>query len=408
MIKILQINSVVNTGSTGRIAEDIGNRVLSKKWESHIAYGRYANQSSSRLKNIGDKFSNYYHVYLTRVFDKHGLGSTSGTKKLISYIDDLSPDVVHLHNIHGYYLNYKLLFSYLSEKSTPTVWTLHDCWSFTGHCVHFESINCTKWMVSCNKCPQKTSYPSSYLFDRSEKNFNDKKKSFNSSNLTIVPVSHWLENLVKKSFLSKNKIQVIQNGIDLNIFKPIKNSNLKKLLGVENKFIILCVASIWNEGKGFKDIIEISQKIDRDEIIIIVGLNKKQLNSIPNNIIGVEKTGNIKELAEFYSESDVFLNPTYADTFPTTNLESLACGTPIVTYDTGGSPEAISKETGYVVDQGDKKGLLRALKKIKAKGKNYFMNACIKRARDNFNKEDRYNDYIELYNNLIQRNKSNV
>ena len=219
MNKLLQINSVVNTGSTGRIAEDIGAYVKTKGWESYIAYGRYGNESSSKLIKVGTKLSNYWHLLITRLFDKHGFGSKFATQKLIKQIEELEPDLIHLHNLHGYYVNINILFNYLSTKSIPVVWTLHDCWAFTGHCAYFDIVKCDKWKTECNKCPQKTIYPASILFDRSRKNFHHKKKLFNTpQNLTLVPVSNWLNNFLSNSFLHSISTNVIYNGLDLKKF----------------------------------------------------------------------------------------------------------------------------------------------------------------------------------------------
>ncbi|WP_282056652.1 glycosyltransferase [Maribacter luteus] len=407
MKKLLQINSVVNTGSTGRIAEEIGLLASSHGWKTFIAYGRHGNPSKSSLIKIGNKIDNFYHLLITRIFDRHGFGSRKATKSLIRKIDEINPDIIHLHNIHGYYLNIEILFEYLELKGIPVVWTLHDCWAFTGHCVHFEQIGCSKWKNSCSKCPLTKSYPKSLLFDNSKINYQKKRKLFNSSkkNITIVSVSYWLQNLVESSFLKKNKTKTIHNGIDLSIFNcKDDNQQFKDKLNLQNKFLILGVASVWDISKGFFDFIDLSKVISEDELIILVGLSKNQISILPNNIIGIEKTESTEQLAEFYSGSNVFVNLTYADTFPTTNLEALACGTPVITYNTGGSPEAISKETGYVVKQGDKAEVLKCIRKIKEVKKENFIIPCRERAETFFNKNQKYNEYLDLYNNLINDN----
>lgn len=404
MKKLLQINSVINTGSTGRIAEEIGKLAASRGWESHIAYGRYGNPSSSNLMKVGSISDTYWHVFKTRVFDMHGFGSKQATINLVNKIENINPDIIHLHNIHGYYIHIKILFEYLAINSIPVVWTLHDCWSFTGHCVHFESIGCDKWKELCSNCPQLGSYPKSILFDNSQFNYEQKKILFNSlTNLTIVPVSYWLKNLVESSFLKNNSLQTIQNGIDLSIFKPKSNKNFENQYHIiKNKFVILGVANIWAGSKGYKDFLELSNIIDNKTLIILVGLTQKQIKHLPSNILGIEKTENIEQLALFYSIANVFLNLTYEDTFPTTNLEALGCGTPIITYNTGGSPEAISIDTGFVVEQGNIKDLLRCIQQVQKQSKEHFTEACRARAKNYFNKNKKFNEYLDLYNELLR------
>jgi glycosyltransferase involved in cell wall biosynthesis len=410
MKTLLQINSVINTGSTGRIAEEIGQKAIAAGWQSHIAYGRETNRTSQSHKiRIESDWDIRLHGVQTRLLDNHSLGlsSRSATKKLISRFEEINPDIIHLHNLHGYYLNIEVLFNYLATKDIPIVWTLHDCWSFTGHCAHFEAVGCNKWKAHCYKCPLTRSYPASLLIDRSKNNFTDKKRLFNSvNNLTIVPVSNWLHNHLNDSFLSEHTIKTIYNGIDLNIFTPDEiRADIKQKYNLNNKFVLLGVSSIWNKGKGLDDFIELSTMIDTDTIIILVGLQKNQIESLPDNIVGIEKTENQKELAELYSISDLFVNPTYGDTFPTTNLESLACGTPVVTYKTGGSPEAITNETGFIVAQGDLKGVLKAIEEVRQKGENHYTPLCRQRAEEYFNKDDRYQEYLELYEEILNKER---
>jgi glycosyltransferase involved in cell wall biosynthesis len=287
------------------------------------------------------------HGLQTRIFDNHGMASKIATKKLIKQIKQINPNIIHLHNIHGYYLNYAILFEYLNELNIPIVWTLHDCWSITGHCTYFSFVGCNKWKSECYSCPQKKSYPTSWFIDRSKENFRLKKKHFTSlSNMTIVPVSNWLSDLIKESYLHKYPIRTIHNGIDLSVFKPSDSEKFKSMYNIQNKFILLGVANKWELRKGLKDFVELSNLLDSDYKIVLVGLSRKQIEQLPDNILGIERTESVEGLAEIYSAGDVFLNPTYEDNFPTTNLEALACGTPVITYETGGSPEAIDESTG--------------------------------------------------------------
>ncbi|MFX0558405.1 glycosyltransferase [Maribacter sp. CXY002] len=402
MKKVLQINTVAGFGSTGRIADNIGEQAKQQNWESFLAYGRKEGKSTSQLFKIENKLGNFYHLVMTRLTDKHGLGSTNATKKFIKYIQDLNPDIIHLHNIHGYYLNYKLLFDFLNNLDTPLVWTLHDCWSFTGHCSYFDFVECGKWKEECNQCPQLHSYPKSYV-DNSLSNYQLKKKLFSEHpNLTIVPVSNWLGDLVSESFLGKHRKKIIHNGVDTDSFKPKKiNVSVQKKYNLNNKFIILGVASIWEKRKGLDDFITLSKMISEHEVIVLVGLNSTQLKELPNNIIGISRTDSINELAELYSTAGVFFNPTYEDNFPTTNLESLSCGTPVITYNTGGSPEAISSDSGFTVAKGDLSHMLECVSTIQKLGKAYFSDNCRKRVIHNFEMKNQFLKYIDLYNSLI-------
>lgn len=404
-MKLLQINVTANSGSTGRIAEDIGLLAESNGWESYIAYGRTNNKSKNKVIRIGNDFDIKLHGLLTRVFDNHSFGYSSkkATKEFIKEIDKIRPDIIHLHNIHGYYINSKVLFEYLSKLNVPIVWTFHDCWSFTGHCAHFDYIGCEKWKTGCYFCPLKKSYPASFVFDRSKKNYIEKKKLFNSvKNLTIVPVSNWLGDLVKESFLSSNNIKVIHNGIDINTFKPSNNNKkTREKFGLKDEFVVLGLSSVWNKSKGLDDFINLSPKLDSNVKLILVGLSQEQIDKLPNNIIGIRRTENIKQLVDIYSMADLFLNLTYNDTFPTTNLEALACGTPILTYKTGGSVEAVCDSTGFIVEKGDLDSVIKVINEVREKGKEFYSDKCRERAVSCFNKDDRFIDYIDLYHSLL-------
>lgn len=404
MNKLLQINSVVNSGSTGRIAEEIGLTAIAAGWKSYIAYGRNDRPSQSELIKIGNDWDIKMHGFQTRLFDRHGLGSRSATKELIEKINEISPDIIQLHNIHGYYINIEILFNYLQKTNIPIVWTFHDCWPITGHCSHFSFVGCEKWKKKCYDCPQKTSYPASWLVDRSEKNFHLKKELFTSlPNLTLVPVSNWLSRILKESYLEDYPIKLIHNGINTDIFKPSTSRAFRSKHGLEHKFLLLGVASVWSPRKGLKDFIELSKHLNSEYQIVLIGLTREQIEQLPDNILGIERTESVEELAELYASCDVYLNPTYEDNFPTTNLESLACGTPVITYKTGGSPEAIDELTGIVVEQGNIGKLIDAINKVKDKGKQSYSEACVNRAHRLYKKEDRYKEYIDLYEQLIRK-----
>ena len=397
--------------STGRIMQEIGDIAMQNGWESYIAYSKGRDgikKCSSNIIPVGNKWSVAWHGIQTRLFDRHGLASSRATTEFIRKIKNLSPDVIHIHNIHGYFLNYRILFDFLSRCGIPVVWTVHDCWLYTGHCYYYSFAGCNKWQDGCNDCPQKREFPASLFFDRSGKNYEDKCKAFTSipdDLLTIVPVSEWICGEMKKSFLKNCRFKVIHNGINTDVFNVYKNSDVRQRYNIGNRHIILGVASIWSREKGLDDFIGMSSLLKSDEVIVLVGVNENVRKMLPNNIIGISRTENIRQLAELYSAADVFVNPTWQDNYPTVNLEAIACGTPVVTYRTGGSIEAVTDETGIIVEQGDVNGLLDASRQIIGMGKDYYCDKCRKYAENNFRKEDRYMDYIHLYNDIVKKHR---
>ena len=407
MKKLLQINPVIRTNtSTGRIMQEIGELAMANGWESYVAYsgGRDGvKPCRSKLMPVGGKLDVAFHGLWTRLTDRHGLASWFATKRFISEIKELKPDVIHIHNIHGYFLNYKMLFDYLKEADIPVIWTVHDCWLYTGHCYYYSSIGCDKWMSGCGNCPQRTAFPASWFIDSSKQNLKDKSETFNSikDKLTIVPVSEWIRGEMSRSILQNCHYQVIHNGIDLNVFDVHPDDKaVREKYGLGDKHIILGLASIWSKEKGWDDFMEMSKMLNVDEVIVMVGVTEEQQKRLPENVVGIRRTENVRQLAELYSAAVAFVNPTWQDNYPTVNLESIACGTPVVTYRTGGSIEAVTEKTGYVVEQGDVKGLLEAVREIERKGNLEYKADCRAHALANFRKEDRYADYLKLYENL--------
>ena len=402
MKRLLQINVTANVGSTGRIAEQLGAMAKVNGWDSYIAYGRSVSTSKSKLIRVGNAIDVLYHVLISRLFDKHGLGSRLATQNLVRTIEEIKPDIIHLHNIHGYYLNYKMLFKYLKNANIPVVWTLHDCWTFTGHCAHFVEAGCCKWKVACMQCPLKFAYPKSFV-DQSSRNYKLKKDLFGGLNrLTIVPVSNWLQEYVEDSFFKHSHIKTIHNGVDVNTFSP---QELSKDSANTPKTVI-GVSSVWNNSKGLEDFITLRRLLADDVRIVLVGLDKKQIAQLPSGIEGVERTNSVYELVSMYNKADVFVNPTYADTFPTVNLEALACGIPVITYKTGGSPESVTSETGVVVEQGNLEMLKGAIDAVLQKGKGHYADACRRRAVEYFDKEKCFQQYIDLYNDILANNNN--
>ena len=395
--------------STGRIAQEIGEIAMANGWDSYIAYsyGRDGiKPCKSKLMPVGDKLSVAFHGLWTRLTDRHGLASNMATRKFIKEIMALQPDIIHIHNVHGYFLNYKLFFEFLKGIDVPVIWTVHDSWIYTGHCYYYSSIQCDRWMSGCGKCPQQRKFPTSWFVDRSATNFKDKSNSFNSikDKLTIVPVSEWIRGEMSHSFLKDCKFQVIHNGIDLDVFNIQPDDKaVREKYGLGEKKIILGLASIWSKEKGWDDFVKMSEMLSDDEVIVMVGVTEKQQEQLPKGVVGIRRTENVRQLAELYSAATAFVNPTWQDNYPTVNLEAIACGTPVVTYRTGGSVEAVTEDTGYVVEQGDVAGLLKAVRDIKNNGKEQYTAKCRAYALANFRKEERYADYLKLYEDLTTR-----
>ncbi len=402
MIHILQINSVCGIGSTGRIVTDLHSLLVSKGYQSTVAFGRDIAKSCEQTIRIGSSLDNYLHVARTRLFDEHGFGSKNATIKLITQIRALNPDVIHLHNLHGYYLHIGLLFEYLKQANKPVIWTLHDCWTFTGHCSHFELVGCARWKSQCYDCPLKREYPKSLLVDNSKQNYIRKKRLFTGiKQLTIVTPSKWLAGLVHLSFLQEYLVVVINNGIDLTVFKPT-SSDFRNRYQLQGNFLILGVATVFGENKGYQYFIDLAKQLRTDEKIVLVGVTEEQRKELPPEIIGITKTHDTKALAEIYSAVDLFVNPTLEDNFPTTNLEALACGTPVVTFNTGGSPECLDNTCGLVVERCDLPGLALAIETVRKKSKEHYTTNCRKRANDLFDKNSRFAEYVELYKSLTK------
>lgn len=398
-MKVLMINIVCGSGSTGRIVADMWALLKEQGHEAKIAYGfgmgtRVAEQDMIRFNN---KPGYYRHNIAAKLTDRTGLYSTRQTKRLIEQIKQYDPDIIHLHNLHAYYINYKVLFDYLVQSGKPVVWTLHDCWAFTGHCAYFTAAGCEQWKDHCADCSLLREYPACYLKGDAYNNFETKKKVFTSvENMTIVTPSKWLAELAEESFLGKYPIEVIHNGIDLSVFRP-KATDFKQRHGISDKTMVLAVANVWEKRKGLGDVIKLSEMLGEDYQVVVVGLSEKQVAAMPKNIIAIRRTSSVGELAEIYSAADIFINPSYEDTFPTVNIEALACETPVITYDTGGCAEALDAVSGIVVPAGDVRKMKEA---ICSAGKLERMKAS-QRAQA-FSAEEKYAEYLKLYERLTR------
>jgi len=402
--RLLQINPVVRLNtSTGRIMKEIGEIAIAAGWESYIAYSGARDgvpQHSSQLVPVGNKFDLALHAVATRLFDAHGLVSRRATKQLIRRIREIDPDVIHIHNVHGYWLNYPLLCQYLRESGKPVIWTVHDCWLYTGHCYYYSAVRCDKWQTGCGHCPQKRAFPASWVFDRSARNWRDKQRAFGSlERLTIVPVSDWIRQEMAHSFLADKAFQVIHNGIDLEVFRPA-SAETERPAGT----VILGVATLWHEEKGVRDFIELAHRLQEGERLVLVGrMSEEQRAAFPAGVEFIERTENVAKLAALYSQATAFVNPTWQDNYPTVNLEAIACGTPVVTYRTGGSVEVIETGTGFVVEQGDVQGLLDRVRELAAENRQAVADRCRAFALQHFSKQERYKDYIRLYESITAR-----
>ena len=395
-LKVAQINSCYGIYSTGTIVKDIS-AILQKQGHECISiFGRSGAANMIDSFKFSTKFDTNYHTLMSRAFDREGLYSVKPTKRIIKLLKEYSPDIIHLHNIHGHYLNYKLLFEFIDRQKIPVVWTLHDCWSITGHCAHFDKISCDKWTDGCKNCPQKKSYPTSYLIDNSSENYALKKELFTSvDKMTIVTPSNWLKSYIDRSYLGKYETIVIHNGVDISVFKRAE-SNIRQKYSLENKKIVLGVANVWDKMKGLYDFIKLSDMLGADYKTVLIGLSDAQTELLPKNILGLKKIADKSELAKWYTAADVFVNPTYEDTFPTVNIEAQCCGTPVVTYMTGGSPETIYNGCGMVVEQGNISDLIKALDAV-------ISNEISAECRTEFDKNLCFLKYISVYEKMLQQ-----
>lgn len=400
--KLLIINVVLNWGSTGRIAEQIGERAMANGWDCYYAYARNHNNSKLKTIKIGSKISVYEHYFENVFFDNEGLASRYATRNFVKIIREIKPDIVHLHNIHDHYLNYPILFNYLKEANIPIVWTQHDCWSFTGGCCYYSLIGCQKWKNECESCVLRP-----YFRDRSKWQFNHKKNIFTGiRNLTLVPVSEWLSKEVYSSFFMNSNVITILNGVDVNVFKPTKsNINIRDKYNFGGGHILLGIASIWSKRKGLNDYIKLSTILKPTERIVLVGLSEKQSRRLPSSIISIPRTQNLNELVALYNEASIVLNLSYEETFGMTTVEGFACGTPSIVYNCTASPELITENTGRIVKSGDIEAVYSSIIDLLEIGKKRMTDECRKRALEKYDKNKCFEKYVDLYEMLMNRTK---
>ena len=399
-MKIVEINTVNGTGSTGKIAVALYRLAKAEGHDPYIAYGRGSSPEDIKGYKIGNVFDFGVHVLSNFFLGNSGFASKATTKRFLTWLDTIQPDILHLHNLHGFYLHVGMLFDYIKARKIPVVWTLHDCWSFTGQCAHFDYADCTNWTSICHDCPiYRTDYPYSLFKDNSKNNFTNKKKYFTGvSKLTLVTPSHWLSELIKQSFLQEYPVKVIPNGIDLELFSP------KDILsGVcNNHKILLGVANVWTRKKGIDFFLQLADMLDDSFHIVLIGVNKKQQKILhkayPHKITAITRTNNQKELAGWYTAAYAFINPTLEDNFPTTNLEALACGTPVITFDTGGSPESVTNTCGIIVEKGNINALREAV--ISLDGNSEITAESCRKQALKYNKDTLFKEYLYLYQQI--------
>mgnify|MGYP000928636696 CR=1 FL=1 len=402
-VKVLQINTC-NYGSTGNIMLNISKVAQENGYITHVAYANARSNKKKEAENsilIGSIIERNIHLKLAYYTGLNGCFSRQGTRKFLRQIDEMQPDLIHLHNLHNCYLNLSMLFDYIKEKGISVIWTLHDCWAFTGQCPYFEAIKCKKWETGCFECPQYRQYPKSKV-DRTKFMYALKKKWFTGvDNLTIVTPSKWLASLVQKSFLKEYPIKVINNGIDLSVFKPTP-SGFREKNGLQEKIILLGVANIWDKRKGLDTFINFSKLLEDKYKIVLVGLSKEQLDLLPENILGLPRTNNLNELAELYSAADLFLNPSVEETMGMVTVEALACGTPAVVSNQTAIPEMIDKSCGIVVKRNDSTGFYETIMNMELE--KYPQDNCLKWASQ-FDMEEKFNEYMKLYRSFLLRKR---
>ena len=391
MMKVVQINTTCGIGSTGKICVGISELATENQIENYILYSHRTNGYPLGISCAGGIYRKV-QALKSRIFGNYGFNSQKATRKIIAELERIQPDIVHLHNIHGHDCHLEMLFRYFTENQTKLVWTFHDCWAFTGYCPHFTMMKCDKWKTSCSNRIQKRDH--SWFFDRSHSMFERKKALFSGLDLTIVTPSQWLADLVKQSFLKEYTVQVINNGIDLEIFNPTY-STFRKKYGLENKKIILGVSFGWEERKGLDVFIDLAKRLDDTYQIVLVGTDDQVDKQLPPNILSIHRTQNQQELAEIYSAADLFVNPTREENYPTVNMESIACGTPVLTFRTGGSPEMLDDTCGAVVPCDDVDALEKEIISI-CTDKLYSEDACAEKAKE-FDKKQRFKEYMKAY-----------
>lgn len=392
-MKIVQINAVCGVGSTGKICVALSDLLSAQGIENYVFYSSQ-NSSNPNAVRCSNKLYTKYQAVKARLLGNYGFNSKAQTRKMIALMEQIRPDIVNLHNVHGHDCHLELLFDYFRRREIKVFWTFHDCWAFTGYCTHFTYEKCDKWKTGCRDCPQNKKY--SLFFDRSEELYNRKKAAFSGVDLTVITPSQWLADLVRQSFLRDYPVEVIHNGIDLSIFRPTHSDFRERYNIPSEKHIVLGVASGWGIKKGLDVFIELSRRLDNEQYqIVLVGTDERVDGMLPDTVLSIHRTNNQQELAEIYTAADVFVNPTKEDTYPTVNLEAIACGTPVITFASGGSPEIVDHRIGIVIGSDDMEALTAAIKRV-CTDQPFLPEDFLKRALD-FDMNERFKEYVALY-----------
>ncbi len=401
-MKVMQINAVYGVGSTGVIVEDIHNLSLKNGIESYVSYST-TNKNPAEIKNgyvIGDTLGKKTHALLSRMGGKQAYFSTFATRKLIKYIESVKPDIVHLHNLHSNFVNLNLLLDYLGKKDIKTVVTLHDCWFYTGGCFHYTAVGCSKWQESCGNCPKKMQDTPALLKDNSAKILKDRKKYFGRiKKLIMTGVSRWIMDEGEKTVFKGRDAKVIYNGIDTEFFVPT-HSDFRKKHNLEDKFLILAPASKWLKPINKKTFDFVLQNLPEDSVIVMLGCPEGQKSSLPENVVALDFIKDRDELRKVYSACDVFANCTREESLSLINVETQSCGTPVVTYRNTGAQETVDNKCSFSVESGNEKEFLEAILKVKEKGKESFSKDCVNWVKENFDRDDNYSKYIDLYRGI--------
>ena len=390
-MKIVQINATCSSGSTGKITQSVSSLLSCEGIENYILYSHGSDGGDKTVRFMSEKEGKVQALF-SRVFGNYGFNSRSATKRVIRELEKIKPDAVHLHNLHTHDLHMEMLFRYFKKNQTKLYWTFHDCWAFTAYCPYFDVAACNRWKSGCHACPQRKQF--SWFFDRSLALYKRKKELFTGLDLTIITPSLWLAELVSQSFLAEYPVKVINNGIDIDLFSP-RESDFRAKYGLEDKFLLLGVAFGWGKRKGLDVFKFLADRLDERFAIVLVGTTDEIDKTLPSHVVSIHRTENQKELAEIYSAADLFVNPTREENYPTVNMESLACGTPVITFRTGGSGEMLTSSCGAVVERGDAEAMLQEILRI-AEDKPFTKDACLEQAKK-FDAMTRYREYVALY-----------
>jgi glycosyltransferase involved in cell wall biosynthesis len=410
-MKVLHINICGNL-STGNIASDLIREVRQRGGEGVLAYARNSVGEDIPAIVIGSRMDVYIHAAMSRITDRTGFYSGTATRRLIGQIRAFDPDIIHIHNIHGYYIHVGVLFDFLKKYGRPIVWTIHDCWPFTGHCPHFTAAGCDRWKTGCHDCPEKKDYPASILLDNSKKNYKDKKELFTGvPDMTLVTPSWWLKGLVGESFLQEYPCEVIYNGIDTQKFYPRTGDSFRKAYHLEGKRILLGVASTWPPRKGYNDFCEAAKLLPDNWVTVMVGLKQEQIDALPERVIGIPRTKTVEELAGIYSEADLYFNASVEETMGLTTVEAIFCGTPAVVYDSTAVPECVNPDgddrNGFIVESGDYRAVVDLIRQLENGEVSWpgeqTKTGGIRRLWQNkeFIKEESCRKYYELYQRIM-------